>query len=347
MKHKILAFSFLVFTALNVWGQNPFQSIGKPGKMLTLSKGQFDEIVNNDSLQRIGSVIVNIRTKQIVQFIQYDTVYSEATLEPTVISRHWSIDPKAHEMPNWSPYSSVKCNPILYIDPDGAFPYTFHIRAFAPTGSFSGTGFHDDGRGFSSSTDVTSRIKQQFTVDPTAKTFSGGRPTSDPTFWNGFNQGTATDQGGASASFGSNSLGSATAAIGAEFSGSNPSPAFMGMAPAISVSSAIAITENVKNGTLTVSIDLSSKQFPATEGLIQDSKGNTIFLAGAAALGNVGGLMDNKQKQVASMDLVIGIDSKGVFQNVSYNGTTYSVDEFNKLGTSLPAHDKVTTPEEE
>ena len=78
-------------------------------------------------------------------------------------------------------------------------------------------------------------IKQNFTVDPTKQTFSGGTPTSDPTFLGGFSK-TATDKGGASASFGKNSFGSATADISSNFEGSNPF--FAGAAPNIAVSSA-------------------------------------------------------------------------------------------------------------
>jgi len=254
----------------------------------------------------------------------------------TRLGRRWTVDKMASQMPNWSPYSFAKCNPILYLDADGQFPYTFHIRSFAPTGSFKGSGFHDDGRGYSTSKDVTSRIKQQFTVDPTAKTFSGGEPTSDPTYWNGFNHGTATNTGGAS-EFGKNSFGSSTASVGANFEGSNPSPMFMGMAPANEVSSAISITENLKTNQVFVAINLSSKQFPATEGLIQDNAGNTIFLAGAAAYGTAADLTRGDKKPIASVDLIIGINDKGVFQNVTMGDKTYSIEDFNKLGTDKPS----------
>lgn len=259
--------------------------------------------------------------------------------------QRWTVDKMAAEMPNWSPYAFAKCNPVLYFDVDGEFPYTFHIRSFAPTGSFEGTGYHDDGRGFSTSTDVTSRIKQQFTVDPTAKSFSGGEPISDPTYWNGINMGKSANSGGASVVFGDNSLGSGTASIGAKFEGSNPTPIFIGAAPAIQVSSAISITENLKSNQVFVSLDLSSKQFPATEALLQDNAGNTIFLAGGAAYGTAANLVRADKVEIASIDLIIQINDKGVFQNVMMGGKTYTIEEFNMLGTvesagPLPRNDK-------
>jgi RHS repeat-associated protein len=245
-----------------------------------------------------------------------------------------SRDPLAEKFPSWSPYVYALNNPLVLIDSDGQFPYTFHIRAFAPTGAFERFGFHDDRRGFSTGLDVTSRIKQSFTIDPTAQTFSGGTPTSDPTRIGSFSA-TATNKGGISTpEFGTNFFGSSTASLSSDFSGSNPLVPF---APNIEVSSAISITENLKEGKVFISLDLSSKQFPATEAFVQDNTGQKIFLAGAAAFGNPIDLINGKKVKVATADLIININKKGVFQNVTFGGKTYSLEEFNRLGTSEPA----------
>ncbi|MEK6408836.1 MAG: RHS repeat-associated core domain-containing protein, partial [Acidobacteriota bacterium] len=233
-------------------------------------------------------------------------------------------------------------NPLRFFDPDGQFPYDFHVRAFAPPKSFSGAGFRDDGRGFSADPNVTSRVKQSFTVDPTARTFSGAKTASDASYWNGAKM-TETPSGSASASFERNSLGNTIAVIGSEFKGSNPF--FAGLAPNIEVKSSIAVTEDLKAGKLFVSMDLSSKQFPATAALVADSSGQTIFLGGGAAYGNAGNLIAAGQETVSSRDFVIGINNKGVFQSVTVDGKTHSVADWNKLATAnsagpLPREDK-------
>jgi hypothetical protein len=102
---------------------NPWKKYGyTPPKALTLSDGKYQEFFDADTVVQIGSVLFNTVTNQVVAFIEYDTAYSEATLEPHVISRWLSPDPLAEEFPSWSPYNFVENNPIKNIDPDGRFP---------------------------------------------------------------------------------------------------------------------------------------------------------------------------------------------------------------------------------
>ncbi|MES2389178.1 MAG: hypothetical protein V4543_14340 [Bacteroidota bacterium] len=109
---------------------NPFASIGKSGRMLTLSKGRYDEGENNDSIQYIGGMALNMRKGQIIGLRQRDTGDSETVQNPTVISTFWSVDPMASEYPSWSPYAYCLNNPIRYIDPDGRDPddYVFNEK---------------------------------------------------------------------------------------------------------------------------------------------------------------------------------------------------------------------------
>jgi hypothetical protein len=114
-----LSILLLLATTANSQSLNPFESIGKKGEIITLSNGKYVEVYSNDSLQKIGSVVMNMNTGEVYEFLQIDTVYSEATLDPTIISRWYSIDPLASKYPGISPYAFVANMPIVAIDPDG------------------------------------------------------------------------------------------------------------------------------------------------------------------------------------------------------------------------------------
>jgi len=119
---KILIISALSVLTLSVKAQtdfNPFESIGKKGKMLTLSNGKYIEVEMYDSLQRIGSVVVNMNTGKVYKLLPIDTVYSESTLDPTIVSRWYSVDPLQQKYAGHSPYNFVLNNPIIFVDPDG------------------------------------------------------------------------------------------------------------------------------------------------------------------------------------------------------------------------------------
>jgi len=99
---------------------NPWKKYGyTPPKALTLSDGKYQEFFDADTIVQIGSVLFNTITNEVVAFIKYDSTYSEATLEPHVISRWLSPDPLAQERPSWTPYNFCSDNPINRIDPDG------------------------------------------------------------------------------------------------------------------------------------------------------------------------------------------------------------------------------------
>ena len=100
----------------------PFKEYGQQVKVTTLSRGKYQEFFDMDTVVRVGSVFLNRLTGKLTHFIAQDTVYSEATLEPEVISRWLSPDPLAEEFYNWSPYNFVYNNPISHTDPDGRSP---------------------------------------------------------------------------------------------------------------------------------------------------------------------------------------------------------------------------------
>jgi hypothetical protein len=119
MKKLLLFFAFIVGIVSTQAQDNPFAEYGFTPKVATLSQGQFNESFDNDTIVQIGSVLFNTKSKQIVAFVEYETLYSEATLEPDIVSRWMSPDPLERKFPSVSPYNFVLNNPILNIDPDG------------------------------------------------------------------------------------------------------------------------------------------------------------------------------------------------------------------------------------
>lgn len=99
---------------------NPFEDIGKKGKIVTLSKGKYVEVFDYDSIQRIGTVLFNIRTKKVVKLLNAEETFKKFS-DNSSASRWYSPDPLADKGKNisYSPYAFVFNNPINYTDPDG------------------------------------------------------------------------------------------------------------------------------------------------------------------------------------------------------------------------------------
>ncbi len=118
MNRIILFLLILVIPTVGL-AQQPFKKYGVEVPIATMSKGKFEEFFDQDTLVQIGSVILHRLTGKIHAFVEYDTLYSEATLDPEIISRFLSPDPHAENYYSLSPYNYVANNPILFIDPDG------------------------------------------------------------------------------------------------------------------------------------------------------------------------------------------------------------------------------------
>ncbi|RZL11801.1 MAG: hypothetical protein EOO89_20195 [Pedobacter sp.] len=203
------------------------------------------------------------------------------------IGRFWSGDRKADKLVQWSPYVYAVNNPILFVDPDGEFPYPVHVRSSAPMKEFGGW-FAGDNRGYSTALgvgeggSVTSRVQQTYTVDPSKGTLTGGQPWSDPSHHPWRESQTATPTGSADATFGCSPIKN-SATVDATMAGANP---LVPGSPDIDVKSSLTIVEDLKAGTLTVNATMKGDGFPAAEMFIGDTKGQQLMIIASPYEGN-------------------------------------------------------------
>jgi RHS repeat-associated protein len=252
------------------------------------------------------------------------------------IGRFWSGDRKADKLVQWSPYTYAVNNPILFVDPDGEFPYPVHVRSFAPMKQFGGW-FDGDNRGYSTALgvaeggSVTSRVQQTYTVDPSQGTLTGGQPWSDPSHHPVLGTKTETPTGSADATFGcSPTKNSAT--VDATMAGANP---LVPGSPDIDVKSSLTIVEDLKAGTLTVNASMKGDGFPAAEMFIGDTKGQQLMIIASPYEGNPYiSLPGDGNKAMGSANFTITINDKGEFTGVrtgsGKDAKTYTIEQWNK-----------------
>jgi hypothetical protein len=113
----LIAICSLTFTA-TAQEYQPYKEIGKKVKVLTLSNGKYDEFFDYKDIQRIGSVMYNIRTKKIVKLLNADSIFKKFSNNSSA-SRWYSPDPLSDKFASLTPYNFVENNPINKIDPDG------------------------------------------------------------------------------------------------------------------------------------------------------------------------------------------------------------------------------------
>lgn len=100
----------------------PFKGYGYTVTITTGSNGENEEAFDQREEAQIGTVILNIRTSSISQFVPRDTLLPDdriGRMYDPAVGRWWVIDRLAEKYYNMSPYNFVANNPILYVDPNG------------------------------------------------------------------------------------------------------------------------------------------------------------------------------------------------------------------------------------
>ena len=116
---KLLLFTLFFLQILRgvTTAQNPYESIGKTTEVLTLSNGKYQEFFPNDTIVRIGSVLFNRVTNEVVEFLTEKD--SSSLVEADVASRFLSVDPIGRKYPELTPYQFASNTPIQASDLDG------------------------------------------------------------------------------------------------------------------------------------------------------------------------------------------------------------------------------------
>lgn len=104
-----ITLAFIGMCYFKTKAQNPYDAIGKKTTMLTLTNGKYPEYLPYDSIQRIGSIVLNVKRMTVLSFLDRDSI----SMAPEIASRWWSSDPLAAKFPYASPYNFVLNNPII------------------------------------------------------------------------------------------------------------------------------------------------------------------------------------------------------------------------------------------
>lgn len=114
-----IAIIFLLFaiTAIAQTGSQPFADLGKKVKVLTLTNGKYEEFFDDDSIQQIGTALINIKTMEVVKFQL--TKAEQKIIDNSAVSRFLSVDPLAKSFAMLTPYQYASNSPILGVDLDG------------------------------------------------------------------------------------------------------------------------------------------------------------------------------------------------------------------------------------
>lgn len=259
-------------------------------------------------------------------------------LYDTRVGRWTAIDPKVFEIPEWSPFVGLFCNPIHFIDPVGAFPWTLSIRSFISASRIL-LFVKGDGRGPKlSSIGVTSRVASTFVVDPANQIVSTPKSESSPSEVSGipnlFNYmkpyPPLVDVATPTALISDVKFSDGTASFYFHHEGGDPlGPPFV--TPDLDLHAGLQIKEDLVKRTLRITGTFAGDVFPSSEAFISDQSGiGKVFLGAKKEAGWLNDLFGNNFHYLFSVDMTVNFDKDGKFTTVESKGKTYSVEEWTK-----------------
>ena len=253
------------------------------------------------------------------------------------VGRFWSGDPKADKLHGISQYQYALNNPLKFIDPDGQYPITFHVRSFAPFATFGGGNWIGDNRGFSTDLSKTSRLRQETRYETTTQQYTSTAIGStsvalldplNPTLGPIVAKSEARMQGGDDGKgngrgdrFSTHLSGNDDAVI----RGLDGTPLENLQSPDIDVHSRFSVTtggkDNNGNEFLTIQGTITGDGFPAAEAFVADAEGNKVFMGVSPArygpnVGPFAALWADRQEFMANLQVTVAVDKNGVFQGV-------------------------------
>ena len=215
-------------------------------------------------------------------------------------------------------------------------PWPIHVRSFIAASKVGAGHFIGDGRG-PSTLDypaASSRVKSTFTVDPIQGTVTNSATASDPTVFYGFKYADLyipPTQKDPNPSLSITNVINSENSTFLEFKHSAKDPVTPGLiTPDLDVQGKLSITENLKEGTLSINGAFSGDAFPSTEAFITDQSGARLLLGAHKEEGGLRKLFGENNRPTFSVNMTVRLDGDGNFKEVTSGKKTYSMDEWTK-----------------
>lgn len=257
------------------------------------------------------------------------------------LGRRWNTDPLTRGMPSFSPYSYAKDNPVLFIDIDGQYPFTFYVRSYEHSAVFA-TPFTSagDNRSSSTSSSASARIHYKMDIETDGNKLEKYRAWSSPSIQFMYPivpfSNTKVDVAHPKYDANADNKGNYSFNAAAAEPIMSKLPVVGGLTPNIDIKGAMKITED--KGLLNIKGQIKGDGFPNAETFIKDKKGQSVMLGTyehGAAGSPLWSLPGDGNKPMITVNVQIELNKDGNFAKA------WSIDEKgNKTALSIVPPEK-------